>query len=217
MRLYAATPVRRTRQIVGDLLLVVWVWVWIRVGTVVHDRTTSLATPGEEIDASATGLSDALNDAGNRLEKVPLVGDDVAGPFNAARDAANGIADAGRGTAEAVQNLADWLGVSIAAIPILIWLAFYLPARYRFARRATAGQRFIDSAADLDLFALRALASQPMHVLGRISDDPVAGWRAKDPAIIDALGRLELKESGLRPPRPAELAPPRQQPDAPRP
>lgn len=147
-------------------------------------------------------LGDALNDAGNTLEDVPLVGDDVAKPFNAARDAADGIASAGRGAADAVQNLADWLGLSIAAIPILIWVAFYLPARYRFARRATVGQRFIDSNADLDLFALRP-GLQPMHVLARISDDPVRGWRAKDPEMIRVLGELELKENGLRPPRPA--------------
>lgn len=201
MRLYAATPVRRTRQIVGDLLLLAWIALWIWVGNIVHDSTTSLATPGLQIDASATGLSDALDDAGNKLEGVPVVGDEVAKPFNAARDAADGIADAGRGTAEAVQELADWLGLSIAAIPILVWSAYYIPARYRFARQATAGQRFIDANADLDLFALRALAAQPMHVLGRISDDPAGQWRAKDPQIIRALGELELKEHGLRPPR----------------
>lgn len=206
MRLYAATPVRRTRQILGDLLLLGWIALWIWVGGVMHDITTSLATSGLEIEASATGLSDAFKDAGDSLEQVPLVGDDVAAPFDAARDAIDGIASAGRGTAEAVQNLADWLGLSIAAIPILIWLAFYLPARYRFARRATAGQRFIDSNADLDLFALRALASQPMHVLARISDDPVRGWRTKDPEMIRVLGELELKENGLRPPRPAPVA-----------
>lgn len=208
MRLYAATPVRRTRQIVGDLLLLAWVAVWIWVGTVVHDATTSLAAPGLQIDESATGLSDALDNAGETLEGVPVVGDEVAAPFNAARDAADGIASAGRGTAEAVHDLAVWLGFSIAAIPILLWVAFYVPARYRFARRATAGQRFIDSNADLDLFALRALAVQPMHVLARIGDDPMGGWRAKDPDIIRTLGELELKENGLRPPRPATAAVP---------
>ncbi|WP_153505459.1 hypothetical protein [Cumulibacter manganitolerans] len=205
MRLYAATPVRRTRQIAGDLLLVGWVVLWIWLGNVVHDATMSLTTPGQQIDASATGLSKALNDAGDKLEGVPVVGDEVATPFNAARDAADGIADAGRNTADAVATLAFWLGLLIAAIPIVIWAAYYLPRRYRFARRASAGQRFIDSNADLDLFALRALATQPMHVLARIDDDPAGRWRAKDPEIIRALGELELKESGLRPPRSARV------------
>src|SRR5688572_7137544 len=42
----------------------------------------------------------------------------------------------------------------------------------RFVRRASAGARFVDAADDLDLFALRALVHQPMHVLARVSDDP---------------------------------------------
>ena len=63
----------------------------------------------------------------------------------------------------------------MALIPILIALAVYVPPRVRFVRRAAAGQRFLDSAADLDLFALRAMTNQPLHVLARISPDPAAG------------------------------------------
>ena len=42
-------------------------------------------------------------------------------------------------------------------------------------------------APDLDLFALRAMANQPMHVLAAISDDPVRAWRSGDRRVIDAL------------------------------
>lgn len=201
MRLYAATPVRRTRQIVADLILVGWVVLWVWIGTIVHDVTAALATPGLAISESAGSLGNAMDDAGNTLEGVPVVGDDVASPFNAARDAADGIAAAGLSTAETIQDLAVWLGVTIAAIPILLWMAFYLPVRIRFVRRANAGQRFVDANEDLDLFALRALANQPMHVLARISDDPAGAWRDRDPQIVRALGELELKDTGLRPPR----------------
>ena len=58
----------------------------------------------------------------------------------------------------------------------------------------------MDAAADLDLFALRALARQPLHVLARISDDPAGAWRARDPEVVLALGSLELREAGLRVP-----------------
>jgi hypothetical protein len=67
-------------------------------------------------------------------------------------------------------------------------------------RRATAAQRFIDSAADLDLFALRAMARQPMTRLAAISDDPSGAWRRGEEATIRALALLELRDSGLRPP-----------------
>lgn len=185
----------------GDLLLIAWIALWIWIGTSVHDGTTALATPSRKVDESATGLSDAMNEAAKRLEDLPVVGDEVAVPFNVARDAASGIATAGRDSVNAIETLAVWLGVSTAAIPILLWASFYLPTRYHFVRRAGAGQRFIDANADLDLFALRALATQPMHVLARIDDDPAGAWRAKDPRVIRALGELELRDNGLRPPK----------------
>ncbi len=79
---------------------------------------------------------------------------------------------------------------------VLIWL----PGRIRFARRASAAPKFIDHAADLDLFALRAMANQPLHVLARLSDDPAAAWRRGDPDVIHRLATVELRSVGLRPP-----------------
>ena len=64
--------------------------------------------------------------------------------------------------------------------------------------------RFVDANEDLDLFALRAMARQPLHVLARISDDPAGAWRRQDRRVVHALATLELKEEGLRPPPLAE-------------
>jgi hypothetical protein len=130
-----------------------------------------------------------------------VVGDDVQKPFEGAGGAADNLAAAGRAQVEAVQTLAFWLGIAVALIPILIALAVYLPPRIRFVRRATAGRRFLDSAADLDLFALRAMTNQPLHVLARVSDDPAGGWRERDPDVVRRLAALELKDCGLHPPR----------------
>ena len=107
----------------------------------------------------------------------------------------------------AVEDLAWWLGLSIALIPVLAVGVFYVPARWRFAREATAGRRFIDASADLDLFALRALARQPMHVLARVHDDPAGAWRARDPGVVAALADLELRACGLRPRTPISADP----------
>jgi hypothetical protein len=201
MKLYADTSVRRTVQIVGDLTLVLWVWLWVVVSHRVHDATLGLATPGRKIDGSATDLAERLRDAGRTVSKVPLVGDDVRGPFDGAGDAASGLAGAGRQQVAAVGTLADWLGFAVAVIPILLFVLFYLPPRIRFVRRATAGQRYLDAGADLDLFALRAMAHQPLHVLARIDADPAGAWRRGETTVIDELARLELRSVGLRPPR----------------
>jgi hypothetical protein len=67
---------------------------------------------------------------------------------------------------------------------------------------AEAG-RYLDSEADLRLFALRAMANQPMHKLAKISDDPVSAWSDGDEETIGKLAELELRSRGLRMPPPS--------------
>lgn len=207
MKLYADAPLRRLRQIIADLLFLAWLASWMWIALVVHDGTLELAGPGHQIASSATGMAEGLTDAGSRLDDVPLIGDGVALPFDKAADASYSLADAGRAQVGAVERLAFWLGLSVALIPVLIVAAFYLPVRLRFIREATAGRRFIDATADLDLFALRALARQPMHVLARVHDDPAGAWRARDPDVVATLADLELRECGLRPRAPLSAGP----------
>lgn len=201
MKFYADTPVRRTRQMVGDLLVAGWVMLWAWAGQAVHDGTMALAGPGRQTDESASDLAAELRDVSGRLDDTPLVGEDLASPFDDAAAASEGIAEAGRATVEAVERLAVLLGLAVTLIPILVVLAFYLPVRWRFAREATAGARFIDAQEDLDLFALRALSHQPMRVLARISEDPAGDWRRRDPEVVRRLAALELADVGLRVPR----------------
>ena len=200
MKLYADGPVRRTRQMLGDLLLVLWVVLWVKLAQEVHEATLALATPGRKMQEAGGGLASKLRDAGSAVGDVPLVGDEVRTPFDGAGRAADQIADAGAAQVEAVQHLAFWLGVAVGALPILLVVLVYLPLRWKFVREASAGQRFVDTSADLDLFALRAMANQPMHRLARISDDPVRAWRAGDADVVRALAVLELKDAGLSPP-----------------
>jgi hypothetical protein len=180
---------------------------WVRLGEVVHDVTLALAAPGRGIERSAADLSARLRDVGGALGGLPLVGDGVRGPLDDAGRAAQRISDAGAAQVAAVQHLALWLGVVVAVVPAVLALAAYLPMRWRFVREATAGQRFVDSAADLDLFALRAMAHQPMHRLARVSPDPVAAWRSGDQQVIRAIALLELRDAGLTPPADPDTVP----------
>ncbi|MEO5654297.1 MAG: hypothetical protein ABIN79_13830 [Marmoricola sp.] len=200
MKLYADTSVRRTAQIVGDLAVLVWVWGWIAFAFKVRDATLKLGSPGVKIESSAGDLASRLRDAGSTVANLPLVGDSVRGPFDDAGDAASGLSQAGRQQVEVVGSLAVWLGLAVALIPILVLLWLYLPPRIAFVRRATAGQRFLDAGADLDLFALRAMAHQPLHVLARIDPDPAGAWRRGEAEVVDRLATLELRSVGLRPP-----------------
>lgn len=201
MKLYADHPVRRLLQLVVDLLFVCWLVVWVWVGGVVHDGTLALAGPGRQTDAAASALASGLRDAGGSLDDVPFVGEQVAVPFDRAATASEGIAAAGRDAVRAVERLAFWLGVSVAVVPILLASLVYLPRRLRFVREATAAARFLAARQDLDLFALRALAHQPMRVLARVSDDPAGAWRRRDAEVVARLAELELRDVGLAPRR----------------
>ena len=200
MKVYADSSATFARQLVADMLFVCWLLLWVWIGNVVHDGTMALAEPGLRAESSATSLSDSMTDAGSFLEDVPLIGDGAATPFEKAADASRSLADAGRATADAVERLAFWLGMAIAVIPILVVALYYLPRRIRFVREASAGQGRVDGPADLHLYALRALSHQPLHVLARVTDDPVGALRRGDQTVITALARIELRANGLRPP-----------------
>jgi hypothetical protein len=200
MKLYADAPGHRLRQLVGDSLLVVWVVAWVLVARAVHDATMLLAQPGEELSRAGNGLAQRMRDAGSAVDGAPFIGDRLEAPFEGAGNAADQLAGAGVAQVNAVEQLATWLSLAIGTIPILVLMAVYVPLRWRFVREATAGQRFIDAAADLDLFALRALARQPMHRLAAVSHDPADAWRRRDEDVVRRLALLELRDVGLRPP-----------------
>ncbi len=200
MKLYADLTGRRTLQMLSDVGVLAWVALWAWVGRAVHDATTRLAAPGYTLQGAGSGFRDQMARAGQSVSDVPLVGDSLAEPFQRAGGAGTSIEQAGKDLVSAVDNLALLLGWVTALVPIVLVVFVWAVLRGRFIRRATAAQRFIDEAADLDLFALRAMARQPMSRLARVCDDPAGAWRRRDPETIRALAVLELRDSGLRPP-----------------
>lgn len=197
MTWYSEIPARRTRQIAGDVWLVAWSALWIWAAVRLYDLVMNLAAPGLAVSSSATDLADRFDDAGAAVGQVPLIGDALQSPFDGMGGAATAIADAGQASADAVGLLARFLAVALAVLGIASWAMVWVPIRITFIRRATAARRFLDSTDDLDLFALRAMARQPLHLLARISDDPAGAWRRGDREVISALATLELRAEGL--------------------
>jgi hypothetical protein len=200
MKLYADLPGRRALQMVADIGVFAWAATWAWAGRTVHDATLALAEPGRTLQGAGSGFREQMGRAGQSVRDVPLVGEQLSEPFERAGSAGTSIEQAGSDMVSAVTNLALVLGWVTALVPILLVGFVWAMLRGRFVRRATAAQRFIDSAADLDLFALRAMASQPMGRIARISADPTGAWRRREPETIRALALLELRDSGLRPP-----------------
>jgi hypothetical protein len=200
MKLYADVGARRFGQVIGDLMLVAWVWACVELGQVVFRVTDALGAPGRKAAEAGDGLAGDLRKLSEPIGKVPAVGDQLRAPVDGAAGAAGKLAQAGRDQAHAVEQLAYVLAAVTIGLPVLFAVLIWVPRRIRFARRASAAQRFIDNAADLDLFALRAMANQPMHKLAKIADDPVTAWRDGDAEVIARLAGLELRSTGLKPP-----------------
>jgi hypothetical protein len=203
VKLYADLPGRRLAQVLADVGIVAWGVLWAWMGRRVHDVTMALAEPGRQLQGAGAGFREKLTAAGDGVDDLPLLDDRIAGPFRSAAGAGTDIEKAGTDLVSAVERFAVLLGWTTALVPILIVGIWWAIARARFVRRASAAQRFIDADDDLDLFALRAMANQPMASLAKVSADPSGAWRRGDRETIRALALLELRDSGLRPPRSA--------------
>jgi len=198
MKLYSDIPSRRTRQIVGDVSLIVWVILWIWIAMKLHDLVMNLATPGQAISDGASDLADNISSAGQAVAGIPLVGDQLASPFTGMANAAQALADAGAAEADAVSKLAIFLSVSMAFMAIALFAIIWIPRRVGFIRQATAARELTRYNDDLELFALRALSRQPLTALLKIDPDPATAWRSGDMRVTRALAELELRSEGLR-------------------
>ncbi|MEV6492942.1 hypothetical protein AB0M20_30615 [Actinoplanes sp. NPDC051633] len=187
------------RQLLTDILVIIWVYAWIRAGVWVHDLVLKLGVPGQKLESAGGGIADNLADAGSKVGRVPLVGDDLTAPFTRAAEAARSLAEAGRDQQEIVGNLALVLALLLVAVPLALVLFLWLPARVKWIRRAGVAKSVRDQPAGRDLLALRALASQPLNRLTALGPDIAQAWRNGDESAVDALAALELKDLGLRP------------------
>ena len=202
MRIYAQRRGQLATQLVSDLAVVAWTVVWAVVGVVVDGSVSALAGPARDTARTARELAGQLSEAATSAGQVPGLGEQLRRPFDAASGSLGDLVATADAQAASIERLAAVLGWLVFLIPVTTVLLVWVPRRVRFVRRARAAQRFIDAQADLDLFALRAMANQPMHVLAAISDDPVGAWRAGDRRVIDALAEVELRGAGLLlPPR----------------
>jgi hypothetical protein len=207
--MYADRPVRAGTQLVADALAVAGAWAGVTLALWTYHQVDRLAEPGRRLEDAGNSLSDGLGSAGDRAQRVPVVGGDLREPFDTASRAARGVAAAGQDFQGAVHRIA-LIVACLVAVPAAVWVLGWLLLRLRWWRRAASARQLAAAGADASLFALRALANQPLPALARAarraapagarSTDLVAGWSAGDPAVIAALADLELAGLGVRGP-----------------
>ncbi len=202
MKLYADTSARRSRQVVADVLVLLWVG---RLGLGGPRRSTTSSPSCRRPPTRSAGPGPRCTTPSpapaTQAQQLPFVGGSLRDWLVQAAGSGTTLQTAGTTMSSTIGSLALVAGWITALVPILLVAGVWLFVRVRFVRRATSAQRFIDSNEDLDLFALRAMANQPMTALARISADPAGAWRRRDPEVIRALASLELRNHGLRPPR----------------
>lgn len=197
MKLYAERVPTAIRQLLTDIVVVIWTYLWIRAGFWVHDMVEKLAVPGQRLQTAGGGIADNLADAGGKVNRVPLVGDQLVKPFNGAASAARAIAEAGRQQQQVVHQMSVVLAIVAVAVPLALVVFLWLPLRLRWMRRAGVASVVRAEPAGRDLLALRALASRPLNELTRLGPDIAQSWRNGDAEAVDALAELELKRLGL--------------------
>jgi hypothetical protein len=195
VKLYAETAGLRARQLLGDLGVLAWTALWAAAGVALYRLVEKLAVPGARVEQAGSNFAGDVAEIQQKVGRLPVVGGDLQGPFGRLAGVGRTLADAGATQQAAVHQLALWLGVVVAAVPIVALLLVWLPRRVAWAREAGAASRIRLDGADLELFALRAVANRPLRELHRVTPDPAGALRAGD---YQPLADLELRALGLR-------------------
>jgi hypothetical protein len=198
MRLYSDFGKRRTRQIIADVLALAAIAAWIWLGITVYQLVYQLAGFGVRMEEAGLGFKQTMVDIGDTLGGVPLIGSGIRAPFDGASGAGAALEQAGQSQQVAVQQLAMGLGLGIAILPSVMIAVVWLIPRIRFIRRSSRARAIAQADAGLDLLALRALATQKLSALARVSPDAMGAWRRGDEEVLKRLAELELRASGVR-------------------
>lgn len=152
---YAETPLRRTRQIVGDVAVLIWCVLWWRTANGVRDRVLGLQGAGQRAES-----------AGNAVDGVPLLGSKLAAPLRSAGAAGNDLADAGRSAQAAVATTASVLHATMLVVLVGLVLAWWLRRRARWTTAAWAARRLRCTREGLQVLGVRAVATAPLGAVG---------------------------------------------------
>jgi hypothetical protein len=200
MQLYADLPARRSRQRLSDVCALIWIVGALWFGKQVYDLVRNLGIPGEALSGAAADMAVNLRGASEGVGRLPIAGDALALPLEAAADAANRLASVGATAQSGVQTLAFMLGLALAGGPVVFALLVWGMPRWMWVRKAEAAKQALDDPDGADLLALRALATRPLRQLALVGTDGVVDrWRRGDEDTIRQLASLELVDLGLTP------------------
>jgi hypothetical protein len=202
MRFYSDIPAHRAAAILSDLLVLLLLVLLAWLGLKVHDAVAEIASVPRGVSNAGGAIQSGFESAGDAVDEVPVVGDQLAGALEDAGEGAGGeITETGREGEEDVHDLADLLAALFFLLPAAAVLSRYLPDRIADVRRRTAAARAIGSTLTPDrerTLAMRAAYGLPYERLVRYTRDPLADLES---GRYDGLVAAALDDAGLRPAR----------------
>jgi len=118
----------RRRQLLIDLVAVIWAAVWILVAVQVAIEVRGL----RDLSSTVTKTGAAVRESGQvlqRLKTVPIVGNGLDRPARRIEEAGQSAVESGQSSRKSVQNLSLLLAVAIGVIPSVAILGVYLHLR----------------------------------------------------------------------------------------
>lgn len=197
MRVATIRPARRAAHLAGDLVLIGWAILWLGIALAVRSAINAMAGPVLELERGTTSLAQTVDKAAGSLAEVQFVGEQLAAPFLPIADSLREISGLATEQVGTIQQAAFAVAVVVWLAPTLTLALIYLPRRVRRARESAMARAWINDQADLDLFALRAMANAPVTSIAAISNDPLTAWRNADADVIQQLANLELTRVGI--------------------
>ncbi len=203
MRLYPELPARRTRAVLGDLVVVALVVLFAWLGITVNDTFDELASLGRGVESAGNSVQGGFEEAGGALADVPIVGDELDDAFSEVGAQTGGnTAELGAQGEAAVEDTAQLLGWVTFALPTLVVLLWAVPRRVARVRTLTAAARVLADADGVErrrLLAMRAAFGLPYETLVEYTPDPLGALASGDyQPLVTAL----FEDAGLRPPEP---------------
>jgi hypothetical protein len=211
-RLYAPWSWKLLRQLLLDLLVLSWCVAWWLVGRATDALFLGMAGIAHGTADTSGQLQRQVDAAAQAAGQVPLAGESLRAPLDAASQSIGRLAGSSGDLATQLEQLALVLGWGGFLLPVLLVVPFWLRHRVRFWLDSAAIAELMASGADDELLAVRSLVNQPMRRLVALAPDPASAWRAGDKDVIAALADLERRRRGLprakRRRRPTLPAPP---------
>ncbi len=200
MRLYPDLPRRRTATLATDLVTLALLVLFLIVALEVRDRVDDLATLGRGIQDAGRSVQTSLDAAADAVQGAPIVGAQLGDALRQAGGGSAGEAiELGRESERNANALADLLGLAFFAIPALLLLSRYLPARLAQIRDLTSAERVLRGVEDPErtrLLAERAAFGLPYGVLLRHTRDPLGDLAA---GRLEPLLDAAREDAGLAP------------------